>query len=83
MQFHDENLAKHNVSHEEAEEAEEALNDKDGWTERTKNGVYLVVGKTFAGRFLEVAYRKVSDGMIFVFHGMDAREHQKKRYKRG
>lgn len=80
IRFHDENLAKHNVSQDEAEEA---LNDKDGWTERTKNGAYLVVGKTFAGRFLEVAYRKLSDGIIFVFHAMDAREHQKRRYKRG
>jgi hypothetical protein len=76
IRFHDDNLAKHNVSQDEAEEA---LNDKDGWTERTKNGAYLVVGKTF---FLEMAYRKLPDGTIFVFHAMDAREHQKRRYKR-
>ena len=80
IRFHDENLAKHNVSQDEAEEA---LNDKNGWIERTKNGAYLVVGKTLAGRFLEVAYRKLSNELIFVFHAMDAREHQKKRYKRG
>lgn len=80
IRFHDDNLAKHNVSQEEAEEA---LNDKEGWTKRTKNGAYLVVGKTFAGRFLEMAYRKLPDGTIFVFHAMDAREHQKKRYKSG
>jgi hypothetical protein len=49
----------------------------------TTNGVYLVVGKTFAGRFLEMAYRKLPDGTIFVFHAMDARQHQKKRFKRG
>lgn len=44
--FHDENLAKHNVT---PDEAEEVLNDEDGWTERTRNGAYLVVGKTFGG----------------------------------
>lgn len=59
------------------------MSDKDGWTERTKNSAYLVIGKTLAGRFLELAYRKLPDGTIFVFHAMDAREFQKRRYKRG
>lgn len=78
IRFHQDNLAKHNVSQDEAEEA---LNDKDGWTERTKNAAYLSVGKTLGGRFLEIAYRKLDDATIFVFHAMDAREHQKRRYK--
>lgn len=79
MRFHKDNLAKHNVSQEEAEEA---LKDKDGWVERTENGAYSSVGKTAAGRFLEICYRKLPDGSAFVFHAMAAREHQKKRYKR-
>jgi hypothetical protein len=79
LRFHDDNLGKHNVT---PSEVEEALNDSEGWTERTKNDAYLSVGKTFGGRFLEICYRKLPEGHAFVFHAMDARDHQKKRYNK-
>jgi hypothetical protein len=79
LRFRYDNLSKHNVT---TDEAEEAIHDAKGWTERTKNGIYKSVGKTFGGRVLETGYRKLSDGIVFVFHAMDAREHQKKRYNR-
>lgn len=79
MRFHRENLTKHNVS---PDEVEEAFFDKRGWTERAIGGAYKTIGKTFAGRILELVYRKVPNDSIFVFHAMDARDHQKKRYKR-
>lgn len=78
MRFQLDNLAKHNVT---PEETEEAIHDPKGWTERAKNGAYISVGKTFSGRVLEACYRRLADGSVFVFHAMDAREHQKRRYK--
>lgn len=79
LHFHHDNLAKHNVT---PDEADEAIHDSKGWTERTKNGAYLSIGKTFAGRLLETCYRKLPDGSAFVFHAMDAREHQIRRYNK-
>ena len=78
IHFHLEDLAKHNVT---PDEAEEGLADSNGFTEKTKGGAFLHIGKTFSGRFLEIAYRKLPDSTAFVFHAMDARDHQKKRYK--
>ncbi|MBS2010060.1 MAG: hypothetical protein JST01_23630 [Cyanobacteria bacterium SZAS TMP-1] len=78
MRFHLENLAKHGVT---TDEAEEALTDGNAITHKTKGGAFLVIGKTFSGRFLEIAYRKLPEKAVFIFHAMDAREHQKKRYK--
>ncbi len=79
MRFHHDNLAKHNVN---PDEAAEAIHDPKGWTEHTKTGVYMSVGKTLAGRLLETCYGKLPDDIAFVFHAMDARQHQKKRYKK-
>jgi hypothetical protein len=79
LRFHYENLAKHGVT---PEEADEAIHDPKGCPARTKNGAYLSIGKTIAGRFLETCYRKLPDGSALVFHAMDAREHQIKRYKK-
>jgi len=78
LSFHLENLAKHGVS---IDEAEEALADRNGLINKTKGGAFLVIGKTFSGRFLEIAYRQLPNKIAFVFHAMDAREHQIKRYK--
>jgi uncharacterized DUF497 family protein len=79
LRFYLENLAKHGVT---TEEAEEALADTSGFTNKTQGGAFLHIGKTFSGRFLEIAYRKLPDKTAFVFHAMDAKEHQKKRYKK-
>jgi ParB-like chromosome segregation protein Spo0J len=81
MRFHLENLARHNVTIDEADEADEALADSKGFTQKVMNGARLRIGKTISGRFLEIAYRKLPDGTLFVFRAMNAKEHQKKRYK--
>lgn len=77
--LHRENLSKHSVR---ADEVEDIILDKCGWTDQTRSGIFVKVGKTASGRFLELAYRKLSEDSFFVFHAMDARDHQKKRYKR-
>ena len=56
--------------------------DDGGWTERSAGGTYLSVGKTSNGRLLEVAFRRIGSKTAFVFHAMDARESQRKRYKK-
>jgi hypothetical protein len=43
LRFHYDNLGKHKVT---TDEAGEAIHDPKGWSGRTKNGVYLSVGKT-------------------------------------
>jgi len=79
MRFHYNNLSKHNVS---SDDVVEAIFDSNGWTQRFNNGVTKVVGKTFGGQILEICYRTNTDGSLFVFHAMRARDHQKKRYKK-
>jgi hypothetical protein len=78
FQYHHHNIAKHQVS---TDEIEEAFSDPKGWAQRGKDGIYLFIGKTFAGRILEIVYRIEIPQTRFIFHAMDAREHQKKRYK--
>ena len=79
LDFHFDNLAKHNVS---TDEVEEALADSNGWTQKARGGAYLHLGKTEQGRLLELAFRRLPDGSAFIFHAMDARDSQKKRYKK-
>jgi uncharacterized DUF497 family protein len=55
LRFHLENLAKHGVT---VDEAAEALADGNSFANKTKGGPFLVIGKTFSGRLLEIAYRK-------------------------
>ena len=76
--FHYENLAKHNVS---PDEVEQAFDDKNSWSEKSRGNTYLHLGKTDQGRLLEIGYRKLSIRSAFVFHAMDARDSQRKRYK--
>ena len=77
--FHYENLAKHNVS---PIEVEQAFDDKNSWSEKSRGGAYIHLGKTDQGRLLEIGYRKLSIRLAFVFHAMDARDSQQKRYKK-
>lgn len=79
IKFHCKNLDKHNVS---PEEVEEALADFNGWTEKAKGGAYVHLGKTDQGRLLELAFRRLDNDSIFVFHAMDAIGSQQKRYKK-
>ena len=81
LKFFYPNLAKHNVSETEAFQA---LSDKKRLLNRIGSKYepkYLVIGKTETGRILEIIYRIDKPDIKFVFHAMDARNHQVKRYK--
>lgn len=75
--FHYENLAKHGVT---PEEAEECFRDPKR-IHRRIGGIYWLIGKTEAGRILHFGYRKEADKSYFVFHGMPARDYEKRQYK--
>ena len=63
--FHYANLVKHNVS---PDEVEQALDDPNGWSEKSIGGTYMHLGKTAQGRLLETGYRKLTATSAFVFH---------------
>ncbi len=77
LRFHQENLSKHGVT---PEEVEECFSDSRRLIRRI-GGIYWLIGKTEAGRLLQVGYRIEKEKSFFVFHAMLAREHEHKRYK--
>lgn len=77
LRFHYENLDKHGVT---LEEAEECFGDPDRLRRRI-GAIYWLVGKAKAGRILHFGYRKEPDKSYFVFHGMQARDYEKRQYK--
>lgn len=77
LQFHEENLSKHGI---EPEEVEECFSDSRRLVRRIGE-IYWLIGRTEAGRLLQIGYRKDADKTYFVFHAMAAREHELKRYK--
>lgn len=75
--FHYQNLLKHGVM---IIEAEEALND--GWSRRRRDGKsFEVLGKTGEGRFLQLVIEE-HDDHIWVFHGRDMTDTERRRYRR-
>lgn len=79
LRFHYKNLAKHGVS---IEEVVECFEDPKGWKERSRDNSYSRTGKTHRGRLLEVAYDKLHSMEYFVFHAMNAKMAQQRRYKK-
>ena len=77
LRFHYENLAKHAVT---PEEAEECFNDPRRLIKRISD-IYWLIAKTEAGRILHFGYRKENNQCYFVFHGMAAREYECRRYR--
>ena len=77
LRFHYENLSKHGIS---PEEAEECFQDPQRLRRRI-GSIYWLIGKTESGRILHFGYRKEPDKTYFVFHGMVAREYERKQYK--
>lgn len=77
LRFHIGNLDKHSVS---PEEVEECFNDERRIL-RGASGAYWIVGKTGAGRFLEIGFVREPDDSAFVFHAMDAKPYQRKQHK--
>ena len=75
--FHYENLDKHSVT---PEEAEECFSDPRRLVRRIGD-IYWLIAKTEAGRILQIGYRKEKNRSYFVFHAMPAREYERKQYK--
>jgi hypothetical protein len=77
LRFHYENLAKHRVT---PEEAEECFFDPNRLRKRIGD-IYWLIAKTEAGRILHFGYIKEAGDSYFVFHGMPARQYEKRQYK--
>ena len=77
LRFHYENLSKHGVTPEEAEECF----DNPRRLIRRIGDIYWLIAKTEAGRLLHFGYRKEKDKSYFVFHGMAAREYEHRQYR--
>jgi len=71
VRCHFANLARHGVRQEEVREclARKHVKSRNPSGPR---GTYLVVGKTYAGRHLEIVFEDRGDH-LWVFHAMDAR----------
>lgn len=76
LHFHFDNLAKHGIT---PAEVEECFSDSKRLI-RKVGAIYWLIGKTQAGRLLQVGYRK-EDKVYFVFHAMSARNSERRQYK--
>jgi uncharacterized DUF497 family protein len=77
LKFHELNLASHEIS---PFEAEEALHD--GWNRRRKDGQnYEVLGRTGEGRYLQLVV-EITAVAIRVFHGREMTNAERTRYNR-
>lgn len=79
IRFHEENLAKHGISVEEAEQCLAA--GRKRLRIRLRKGVYRVVAQTDAGRYVDLIYREFSEE-AFVFHALPANQKQIRLLKR-
>jgi hypothetical protein len=77
FRFHYENLVKHAVMQDEVREC---FSDPRRIVRRI-GGIYWLVGKTEAGRLLQIGYRTEPDKSYFVFHAMAARDYERRQYK--
>lgn len=75
LNFHLDNLSKHGVT---PEEVEECFSDDLRLIRRIGTN-YWLIGKTEAGRLLQIGYRKEADKTYFVF--MAARSYERRQYK--
>jgi uncharacterized DUF497 family protein len=77
FRFHHANLDKHKIS---TDEVEECFDDSRKIV-RASAGAFWLVGKTQAGRLLEIGFVKELVDGAFVFHAMNAKPYQRKQYK--
>jgi uncharacterized DUF497 family protein len=77
LRFHYENLSKHGVT---PDEVEECFSDTRHFLKRIGD-IYWLIGKTEAGRLLQVGYREEENKTYFVFHAMAARDYEHRQYK--
>lgn len=81
LRFHYTNLAKHNVA---PKEVEDCFLDSRRLVRRVGKGIYWLIGRTEAGRLLQIGYRREPGNVAYVFHAMNAQAAEHKQYtKRG
>lgn len=77
IRYHFDNLAEHGIDWDEAEDAL-----YDGWHRRRREGDnYEVLGRTGEGRYLQVVVED-RPAYLWVFHGRDMKDSERKRYYR-
>ena len=77
INFHINNLLKHNIEWFEAEEA-----FLDGWSRRRRvEDKYEILGRTGEGRYLQILFSDEADE-YWVFHARDMKPTEKRRYHR-
>lgn len=77
LTFHRDNLIKHGVT---TEEVEECFSDARRLIRRIGE-IYWLIGKTAAGRLLQIGYRRDKEKAYFVFHAMSARDYERRQYR--
>ena len=77
LRFHHKNLSKHGIT---PDEVEECVSDARRLLKRIGD-IYWLVGKTEAGRLLQIGYRKEENKSYFVFHAMPARDYEQRQYR--
>lgn len=80
LRFHWDNLARHGI---EEEEVHECFFNRHLLLRNPRGGIktYKIIGKTDAGRFVELVYEDQGSHW-FVFHAMPARPADVKLYRR-
>lgn len=76
-----EHAAKHGVR--VPEEAERVVRDAAAPYPRAHgDGKWLVIGRGFGGRFVQVVYIVDPDGTVYVIHARPLTDREKRRYRR-
>jgi len=72
---------KHNVSEDEVYEVFESDYRVHITRSSRRRNAYLVLGRTFAGRYLAIALKPEADGYT-VLTARDMEQHERRRYRR-
>jgi uncharacterized DUF497 family protein len=75
-----EHIGRHGVSPGEAEHV--VQNARRPYPKRIDGRKWLVIGQTFAGRFLQVIFVLEPEKTTFVIHSRDLTDIEKRRYRR-
>lgn len=79
-QWNVEHLVNHGV---EPDEAEEVLREaRSPYPRRIGEDKLLVWGRGRGGRLLQIIFVMDDDGMVFVIHGRELTDREKRRYRR-
>ena len=74
-----EHIAKNKVTQEEAESV--FYNPFPGYPRKHKKS-YVIWGKSYSDRYIQIAYSIEPDGRVFIFHARDLKKSEKRRIKK-